>query len=211
MVDDRQQGRKPRRSARIAFAIGTAATIGANVAGAHPTLMGPRRRPMNAPATTTCLHFGQQVRVLGNRLTLHSRPTGDHCRDSGKPVPNGAAMEGTIWMSDSSGPSQPGCPGWCTTDHIAESEAEAERVRKTAELIGDMPPTEDVRVHAYEVGVAGAARVRVEQSANLTTGQTDPPSVSVFGAEDLTSPEDVSHLGALIVGAAHLIDPRFQP
>lgn len=40
MVDDRQQGRKPRWSARIAFLVGTLATIGANVAGAHPTLMG---------------------------------------------------------------------------------------------------------------------------------------------------------------------------
>lgn len=40
MVDDRQQGRKPRWSARIAFFIGTLATIGANVAGAHPTLLG---------------------------------------------------------------------------------------------------------------------------------------------------------------------------
>src|SRR5262245_43582361 len=40
MVGDRQQGRKPRWSARIAFLIGTAATIGANVAGAHPTVMG---------------------------------------------------------------------------------------------------------------------------------------------------------------------------
>jgi Protein of unknown function (DUF2637) len=40
MVDDRQQGRKPRWSARIAFLIGTLATIGANVAGAHPTPLG---------------------------------------------------------------------------------------------------------------------------------------------------------------------------
>ena len=40
MVDDRQQGRKPRWSARIAFLVGTAATIGANVAGAHPTILG---------------------------------------------------------------------------------------------------------------------------------------------------------------------------
>lgn len=40
MVDDRQQGRKPRWSARIAFLIGTLATIGANVAGAHPTVLG---------------------------------------------------------------------------------------------------------------------------------------------------------------------------
>ena len=40
MVDDRQQGRRPRWSARIAFAIGTLATIAANVAGAHPTLAG---------------------------------------------------------------------------------------------------------------------------------------------------------------------------
>lgn len=40
MVDDRQHGRKPRWSARIAFLIGTAATIGANVAGAHPTVLG---------------------------------------------------------------------------------------------------------------------------------------------------------------------------
>jgi hypothetical protein len=40
MVDDRQQGRRPRWSARVAFLIGTLATIGANVAGAHPTLLG---------------------------------------------------------------------------------------------------------------------------------------------------------------------------
>ena len=40
MVDDRQQGRKPRWSARIAFAVGTLATIAANVAGAHPTVLG---------------------------------------------------------------------------------------------------------------------------------------------------------------------------
>ena len=40
MVDDRQRGLAPRWSARIAFAIGTTATIAANIAGAHPTLLG---------------------------------------------------------------------------------------------------------------------------------------------------------------------------
>ena len=40
MVDDRQMGRKPRWSARIAFLVGTVATVGANVAGAHPTVLG---------------------------------------------------------------------------------------------------------------------------------------------------------------------------
>lgn len=40
MVDDRQNGRKPRLSAKVAFALGIAASVGANVAAAHPTLLG---------------------------------------------------------------------------------------------------------------------------------------------------------------------------
>jgi len=40
MVDDRQNGRKPRMSARVSFALGILASIGANVAAAQPTLLG---------------------------------------------------------------------------------------------------------------------------------------------------------------------------
>jgi len=38
MVDDRRNGRRPRLSARIAFAVGVLATVGANVASAQPTI-----------------------------------------------------------------------------------------------------------------------------------------------------------------------------
>ncbi|HZO66340.1 MAG TPA: DUF2637 domain-containing protein [Kribbellaceae bacterium] len=37
MVDDKRSGRTPRWSARIAFAVGVLATVGANVASAQPT------------------------------------------------------------------------------------------------------------------------------------------------------------------------------
>jgi len=37
MVDDKRNGRRPRLSARIAFAVGVLATVGANVASAQPT------------------------------------------------------------------------------------------------------------------------------------------------------------------------------
>jgi len=38
MVDDKRSGRTPRWSARIAFAVGVLATVGANVASAQPTI-----------------------------------------------------------------------------------------------------------------------------------------------------------------------------
>lgn len=38
MVDDKRAGLRPRLSARIAFAVGVAASLGANVAHAHPTI-----------------------------------------------------------------------------------------------------------------------------------------------------------------------------
>lgn len=40
MVDDRQNGRKPRMSARVGFGLGILASISANVAAAQPTLLG---------------------------------------------------------------------------------------------------------------------------------------------------------------------------
>jgi hypothetical protein len=53
MVDDRRERRQVRRTARIAFAIGVAASLAANVAAAHPSL--PARAVAAWPAVALLL------------------------------------------------------------------------------------------------------------------------------------------------------------
>jgi len=68
MVDDRQNGRKPRLSAKIAFALGILASVGANVAAAHPTALG--RTVAAWPALALLL----VVEILSRRGKLIAEP-----------------------------------------------------------------------------------------------------------------------------------------
>ena len=70
MVDARAEGRRPSRWARLAFTVGIAASVGANVMSAHPTLLG--RLVAGWPALALLLVV-ETLSSRGKRLSAETR------------------------------------------------------------------------------------------------------------------------------------------
>ena len=74
MVDARAEGRRPSRWARVAFTVGIAASVGANVMSAHPTLLG--RLVAGWPAAALLLVV-ETLSSRGKRLPAETRSEQD--------------------------------------------------------------------------------------------------------------------------------------
>jgi len=76
MVDDRQQGRRPRMSARIGFGLGILASVSANVAAAQPTMLGRTVAAWPAIALLLVVEMlSRKGRLIAERLGITVQPT----------------------------------------------------------------------------------------------------------------------------------------